>query len=134
MGALVRQHDLVRVGLDLDRGQEALAPASDSVRPYERLLQPPERRLGVAVEHSLLAPGGEQRARIVLVLGQREIDDVVRRAGQISGARLGVDHVVGGRDKPLQRPGNLGVEGQRFEGLYVSHREERTNSLVTRLD
>src|SRR6476646_9781907 len=76
--ALVRENDPVRVRLDLERRDEALPPSLDSVGSDVLLREPPERRLLLLDEHASLPPVRKLLGRILLGLGQGQVDHVVR--------------------------------------------------------
>ena len=82
--ALVREDDAALVRLGAKRGDEALAPARDSVRADVVLREPPVGRLGVLDEHAVGPPGGEVAGGLLLRVGQRQVDDVVRAAGEVA--------------------------------------------------
>src|SRR5437764_7619915 len=75
--ALVRQDDAVLVRLEPECRGEALAAPSDAVRAAVLLYEPPARRLGIAYEDSEPLPLRKARGRLVLGVGQRQVDDVV---------------------------------------------------------
>src|SRR5437868_4782181 len=102
MRALVRQDHAALVRLRMQRGDEPLAAARDAVGAYVVLREPPVRRLRVADEHTLLLPGGKIAGRLLLRVGERQVDDVVRAAGEIARALLLGDDVVRRRDDGLE--------------------------------
>src|SRR5439155_16883158 len=94
--AFVREDHAVLVRLDPQSRDEPLAGARDAVRPHVVLREPPESRLVVFRQDALGAPIGPEPARILLVVGERQVHDVVRTAGPELVALLARDHVVGG--------------------------------------
>ena len=119
--ALVRQHGAGLVRLDLERRDDPEAPACDPVGTDVRLLERPDRRR-LLDEDALCAPLLEVAPRLVLGVGQRQPDDVVRAAGAQLLALLGRDHVVRRRDERLERPGHRLVVAEGSEGLDDGHR------------
>ncbi len=104
------------VRLDSQRRDEPRAPAGDAVGPDVVLRQRPEgRRLGL--QHALRAPAAQRLAGLVLRIRERQVDDVVRAAGEIFVPLLGPDHVVGRRDEILERAGTAGVVAKRAKRL-----------------
>jgi hypothetical protein len=78
MRALVRQDDPVLVRLEQKRRDEPFAAPRDAVRADVLLHEPPARGLRIANEDSLLLPLHEACGRILLGVGQRQVNDVVR--------------------------------------------------------
>jgi hypothetical protein len=76
--AFVRQDDPVLVRLEPERRDQPLAPPRDAVGADVLLREPPARGFGIANEYALLLPLGEARGRLLLGVGQRQVDDVVR--------------------------------------------------------
>ena len=118
--ALVGQDDPRLVRLGPQRGHEPLARTRDLVRADVVLRQPPDA-LGLVLEHSVGAPLAPEPARFGLVVGQRQMDDVVRARGAEALALLGRDHVVRRGDEALERPGRLGV-ANGAKRLDLGHR------------
>ena len=77
VGALVREDDPVLVRLRSERGHQALARAGDAVGADVVLREPPVARLRLVREHAVAAPLTPEPARAGLVLGERQVDDVV---------------------------------------------------------
>ena len=67
VGALVRQHDALLVRLGLERRDESLTRARDSVWADVVLREPPEARLGLVDQRLVLAPGAPGAAGFALV-------------------------------------------------------------------
>ena len=93
---------------------------ADPVRADVLLLERPHRRR-LLDEDSLRAPLLELSRRLVLGVGQRQPDDVVRAAGAQLVPLLGRDHVVRRRDERLERPGCRLVVTEGAEGLDDGH-------------
>ena len=122
MRALVRQDHAVLVRLDPQGGDEALALALHTVGADVVLPQPPVRRLVLFDEHAGRTPVGEVARRLLLRVGQRQMDDVVRAASQVLGTLLVGDDVVGRRDDVRER-GHVVAKG--LEGTNAGHRSRR---------
>ena len=118
--ALVGQDDPRLVRLGPQRGHKPLARTGDLVRADVVLRQPPDA-LGLVLEHSVGAPLAPEPARFGLVVGQRQMDDVVRARGAEALALLGRDHVVRRGDEALERPGRLDV-ANGAKRLDLGHR------------
>src|SRR5439155_1219187 len=86
--ALVGQDDPRLVRLGPQRGHEPLARTRDLLRADVVLRQPPDA-LGLVLEHSVGAPLAPEPARFGLVVGQRQMDYVVRARGAEALALLG---------------------------------------------
>ena len=127
MRALVRQDDAVLVRLEPERRHKPLAAPGDAVRPHVLLRKPPARWLGIAGEHALLLPLRETRGRLLLGVGQRQVDDVVRASSAELFALRRADDVVGRRDERLERAADSRVVAERAERPYDCHGTDRTN-------
>ena len=127
MRAFVGQHDPVLVRLEPERRHESLAAPSDAVGADVLLREPPARRLGIADEHSLLLPLHEARGRLVLGVGQRQVDDVERALSRELLSLLRPDDVVRRRDERLERAADSRVVAERAERPYDCHGTDRTN-------
>src|SRR4051794_26903239 len=125
--ALVGQDDAVLVRFEPERRNEALAAPGDAVRPHVLLRKPPARRLGVASEHTVLLPLRKARGRLLLGVGQRQVDDVVRASSAELFALRRADDVVGRRDERLERTADSRVVAERAERPYDCHGTDRTN-------
>ena len=126
VGALVRQHRPRLVRLDLQRRDDPEAGAGDAVGADVVLLERPDRGR-LLDEDALCAPVVECAGCLLVRVGQREADDVVRAAGTQLLALLVVDDVVGRRHERLERAGHGLVVAQRAEGLDHGHGGQRTN-------
>ena len=120
MRPLVRQHGSVLVRLDAERGDDARARARDAVGADVVLRQRPEGRL-LGREDAVLAPRAQVAAGLLLGVGQRQVDDVVRASREVLLALLGADHVVRRRDEALERAGPVGVVAKRAKRLDLGH-------------
>ena len=110
MRALVWKNDAVLVRLDAERRHEALALPLHPVGADVALREPPVRRLGLLDEHARLAPRGKLARGGLLVLRERQVDDVVRALREIRLALTRRDDVVGRRDEDRKRTcGSFGV-------------------------
>ena len=118
--ALVRQHDAVLVRLGLERRDESLTRARDSVWADVVLREPPEARLGLVDERAVLAPGAPGAAGFALVGGQRQVDDVVLVPCRELVALGGRDDVVGRGDEGVERAGALAVTNGA-KRLHLGH-------------
>ena len=121
MRALVRENDPVLVGLRPERGDEPRPRASNAVRADVVLREEPVAGLRVPREHALLAPVLHVPAGLLLVVGKRQMDDVVGAARQVLLALLGREDVVRRRDQPLQRAGLRLVVALGAERLHHGH-------------
>src|SRR5205823_7948168 len=108
-------------------GYEALARARDAVRADVLLREPPVRRLRVLGERAGLAPGGEVAGGLLLGVGKREVDDVVRAAREVVGALAVGDHVVRRRDERGERACDRLVVAERREGPDRRHGSDGTS-------
>ena len=126
---LVREYGAGLVGLDLQRGDDPEARPRDPVRSDVVLLERPDRRR-LLDEDAFRAPGLEVACGLLLRVGQRQADDVVRAAGAQLLALLLGDDVVRRRHEPLERPGCRLVVAQRAKGLDHGHGGQRTNRLA----
>ena len=120
VGSLVRQHIALVVRGRRDRRGEAFARAGDAVRADVVLRDPPVA-LGLLGENSPRPPRCDVPARLLLGLGQCEMNDVVRVARQILEARLVRDDVVRGSDEIGERAGGGSVVAQRSERPHRRH-------------
>src|SRR5438874_4711500 len=127
MRALVGQHDAVLVRLEPERRDEPLAAPGNTVRPHVLLREPPACRLGVAGEHALVLPLREAGGRLLLGIGQRQVDDVVRALSAELFALRRADDVVGRRDERLERACDSRFVAERAERPYDCHGTDRTN-------
>src|SRR5207244_5533512 len=97
--ALVWQDDSGRIGLGAQSTDEPRTRPRDAVRPDVVLLEPPAGGLLVAREDAFGLPRSPETGGALLVLGERQMDDVVGALGQITRALLRPQHVVGRRDQ-----------------------------------
>ena len=125
--ALVGQNDAVLVRLEPERRDESFAAPFDAVRTDVLLREPPARRIGVANEHALLLPVREARSRLLLGVGQGQVDDVVRASSEELFPLRRPDDVVGRRDERLERAADSRVVAERAERPYDCHGTDRTN-------
>ena len=116
--ALVRQDDSGLVRLGAESAHEPLARPSDAVGPDVLLGEPPARGIVLADEDALREPRRPERGCLRLVVGEREVDDVVRAGGEVSVACRRVENVVRRRHERGERPGAL---------LVVAHGPERSH-------
>ena len=119
--------DAVLVRLEPERRGEALAAPSDAVRADILLYEPPARRLGIAYEDSALLPLCEARGRLVLGVGQRQVDDVVPASPPERLPLFRSDDVVRRRDERSERSRDSHVVAERAERPYDCHGTDRTN-------
>src|SRR6476646_10681902 len=110
--ALVRQHLARLVRRHGNRGSEALAGARDAVRAAVVLRHPPVAWCLVD-QDTALAPVGEVAPGLLLGVRQRQVDDVVRIAGEVAATGVGRDHVVRRRDQALEGACDLRVVPER---------------------
>src|SRR6266566_3806968 len=103
MRSLVREHGARLVRLRSERGDEAGPRPGNTVRADIVLGEEPVAGLRLPREHALLAPGDHVTACLLLVVRERQMDDVVRTAREVRLPLLGRDHVVRRRHEPLQR-------------------------------
>src|SRR5207248_1818892 len=103
VGALVRQDDAAVVRLGTERGDQAGTRAGDAVGAGVVLRQEPVARLTVAREYAVLPPVDEVAAGLLLIVGQGQVDDVVRAPGEVALALLRRDDVVGRCHESLER-------------------------------
>ena len=127
MRALVRQDDAPVVRLDAQRGDEAVARACDAVRPDVVLLRAPRPTARLLDEHAVAAPGGERPGALLLGVGERQADDVVRAAGEQLHALVGEITSYGGATRRSSGPGGRAV-AERAERLDVGHRGDMANA------
>src|SRR5579862_144576 len=80
---LVREDDPGLVRLGVEGGDEPLAAALHPVGSDVVLRQPPVRRLPIANEDAVLLPGCEVTGGLLLRIGERQVDDVVRAATEV---------------------------------------------------
>src|SRR5436190_255837 len=105
------------VRLNLQRGDEPRAGARDAVRADVVLRERPERGF-LRDEDRLLTPLAEEAAGLLLGLGERQVNDVVRAAGEVARPLLGPDHVVRRRDELCERTGALRVVAEGAKRLH----------------
>jgi hypothetical protein len=117
----VRQHRSGRVGLDLERGDEPEALAGDAVRADVVLFERPDGRR-LLDEDAVRVPVLQVACRLLLGVGESEVDDVVRAPCPQLCALLVRDHVVRRRDQVLERPRHRLVVAKGAEGLDDGHR------------
>ena len=110
---------LVRLGAE--RRDEARPGPRHPVRPDIVLRQEPEAGLGVSGDDALTTPVGEIATRLLLVVRQGQVDDVVRAAGEVLRTLFGRDDVVGRRDEALERTGLPFVVALGAERLDLRH-------------
>ena len=123
--ALVRADPARAVVLDLDAREDAVARARLPVGARVVLRERPQRGRLVAHDDPLVVPAREHArrmaVRICAVLGQVDLDHVVRRTAQELRSLGRVDHVIGRRGHRLQATdlGQVVVKG--VEGFDVGH-------------
>jgi hypothetical protein len=125
--ALVRQDDSVLVRLEPKGHHEALAETGDTVRADVLLREPPARWIGIADENSAFLPLRETRGCLLLGVGQRQVDDVVRVSSLELFPLLRPDDVVRRSDERLERAADSRVVAERAERPYDCHGTDRTN-------
>ena len=94
MRALVGDHHATLVGLGTQGGDDSLTPPWRPVPTREALLPDPDGRLLVAYENTGGEPIAVHLPRLVLVLGQGEMGDVVGVAAQQNLALVRRDDVI----------------------------------------
>ena len=119
--ALVRQDDATVVRLDLQRDDVAVPRALDTVRSDVRLRQRPRRRLAALDEHTRSAPVAEVARRLLLAVGERQVNNVERASREVVRAFRVGDDVVRRRDEILERPGLRRVVAHRTKRLRLRH-------------
>ena len=117
---LVWKHRAGLVGLEPEGRDETGARACDSVRADVVLGQRPERRRFLA-EHALVAPLAVGAASLLLGVGQRQVDDVVRVLLEVARSFFRADDVVRWGDQLRQRTGQVRVVAKRAKSLNVGH-------------
>src|SRR6185312_15553459 len=125
--ALVRQNNPVVVRLEPKRRDKPFAAASDAVGADVVLRKPPAGGIGIAGENAALAPVREAGGRLLLGVGQRQVDDVERASSAELFSLLRPDDVVRGRDDRLERTADSRVVAERAERPYDCHGTDRTN-------
>src|SRR5262249_25848422 len=82
-------------------------------------------------EHAALTPIAELRARLLLAVGQRQVDDVVRALLEERLALLDSDDVVRRSDQVVEISRHRLVVAERTERPYCCHGSDRTNPTVS---
>src|SRR6185437_1290883 len=91
------------------------------------LREPPAGGLAIAHENTLLLPRREAGGRLLVGLGQRQVDDVVLGlSGELSSS-LQPDDVVRRRDERVEQARDSRVVAERAERPYDCHGTDRTN-------
>ncbi len=121
MRVLVRQHAAGLVRLRGERDDDATPVAPDAVRPDVVLHEQPRRGHVLALEDPARQPLPVQAPRLVLRLGEGQVEDVVRAQREESLALVGSDRVVGRRHEVRDRAGRAGV-ADGAKRLQVGHR------------
>src|SRR6266508_4259432 len=124
--ALVRQDDSAVVRLRPQRRDQSGTSSPDVVRPGVILREEPEARLPVAGEDAFGAPVREVPSRLLLVLRQRQVDDVVRAAAEVLLALRGRNDVIGRRDETLEGAGPRLVVALRAKRPNIRHDGQAT--------
>jgi hypothetical protein len=121
VSALVRQHRSGRVRLDLERGDKPKTLAGDAVRPDVVLLERPHGRR-LLDQDAARAPFLQVAGRLLLGIGQGQMNDVVRAPSEQLRTQLVRDDVVRRRNEVFERSRQRLVVAKRAEGLDDGHR------------
>ena len=121
VSALVRQHDAPVVRLDPQRHDVAVPSPFDTVGTDIRLRERPAPGLGVATKDTGLAPRVEIVCRLLLAVGESQVNDVVGTATEVDLALGRGNHVVRRRHEALERTRLCLVVAQRPERPDLRH-------------